>query len=71
VSGFVAVIEDLRWVPDALAVDCAVWAARDPASPSQAAQQARARAVQMIDAAITGLQGLRGQLLPAAGEAEL
>ena len=46
-----AVIAGLRAAADSLAIDTAIWAARDPANLSREALQARENALRTIDAA--------------------
>jgi hypothetical protein len=52
----------LHAAADSLAVDLAVWAARDPAAPSPAARQARRSAVAAASAVIVSLSALRSRL---------
>jgi hypothetical protein len=55
-------VEMLRAAADALAVDLALWKARDPAAPSPEARRARRRAIATADAVITVVSRLRAGL---------
>ena len=56
------VIEVLRSAADALAVDLAMWGARDPGDPSAEARRARRAAIATADAVITAVSRLRTRL---------
>jgi hypothetical protein len=56
------VVGVLHAAADALAVDLAVWEARDPETPSPKARRARRSAVATADAVIITMSGLRARL---------
>ena len=56
------VVAVLRAAADALAVDLAMWEARDPGEPAPEARRARRSAVATADAVIITLSGLRARL---------
>jgi hypothetical protein len=64
-----AVIGGLRAAADSLAIDTAIWVARDPANFSREALQARENALRTIDAATGQLRQLRHELAPGAHRA--
>ena len=64
-----AAVEALRTAADTLAIDVAVWAARDPADLSREAVRAREDALRTIDATIGELQHLRRELAPGVHRA--
>lgn len=64
--------EALRAAADRLAGDLAVWAERDPAEPLKfqpEVQQARQRAIQVVDGTIERLRQLRRELAGGAHRA--
>ena len=63
-SEYTPYISALRSTADELETDLALWEARDPDKPGHMAKGARKDALRLIDAAITGLYRLRGQLAP-------
>lgn len=64
-----AAITALHSAADALAVDLAVWAARDPGDLSREALESRASAIRTIDRAIGELSRLRRELAPGVHRA--
>jgi hypothetical protein len=64
VTSSAAVIGALRAAADSLAIDTAIWAARDPANLSREALKAREDALRTIDAATGQLRELRRELAP-------
>lgn len=68
-SAAAATIAALRSSADALAVDVAVWAARDPGNLSREALKAREDALRTIDATIDDLGRLRRELAPGVHRA--
>lgn len=59
-----AAVAALHNAADALAVDLAVWAARDPGNLSREALESRMSAIKTIDSAIGELSRLRRELAP-------
>jgi hypothetical protein len=64
-----SVIAVLHSAADALAVDVAVWRARDPGNLSREALQARENALKTIDMTISELGRLRRELAPGVHRA--
>ncbi len=62
-------ITALRAAADSLAVDTAMWAARDPANLSREALKARESALRTIDTTIGELSRLRRELAPGVHRA--
>ena len=61
-GSFGPVVEMLRAAADALAVDLAIWEARDPGAPSPEARRARRSVIATADAVTTTLSGLLARL---------
>jgi hypothetical protein len=64
-----AVIAGLHAAADSLAIDTAVWAARDPSDLSRAALDARRNALKTIETTIGQLRELRRELAPGVHRA--
>ena len=64
-----AAIAALHSAADALAVDVALWAARDPGNLSREALKGRENALKTIDTTISELSRLRRELAPGVHRA--